>query len=254
MNPTNHEYRGYLRGHAVRFFGPRAPVSDVVIVVVHGGGFVGGSIEDVAAAARALARRLALAVATPEYTLATEAPFPCAVEDVYAALRRTADRSRGVVVAGIEAGGNLSAAAAMMARDRGAPALLAQILVAPMLDPSLSSGSMRCRFDAGRHGAQACGAAYRAYLPAAADCLHPYAAPASSARLAGLAPALVLTGADDPLRDEAESYAAKLIAAGVSTRVARLARVETAPNVWAPEVIDAIAAFLAPLVAAKAKA
>jgi acetyl esterase/lipase len=244
----NQQYRGYLRARAVQSFRPRTPVSNVVVVVVHGGGFVGGSIEDVAAVARALVERLALAAATPEYTLATEAPFPCAAEDVHAALRWAAGRARGVVVAGIEAGGNLAAAAAMMARDRGTPELLAQILVAPMLDPSLSSASMRCQPGAGRHGAQACGAWYRAYLPAAADCLHPYAAPASATRLAGLAPALVLTAADDPLRDEAESYAAKLIAAGVSTHVSRLARVETAANAWAPEVLDSIAAFLAPLI------
>lgn len=249
----NHQYPGYLRARAIQFFRPRSPVSDVVLVVLHGGGFVGGSVADVAAVARVLTERLALAIAVPEYTLATEAPFPSAAEDVHAALRWAGARSRGVVVAGIEAGGNLAAAAAMMARDRGTPALLAQILVAPMLDPSLSSASMGRGSEAMQHGAQSCGACYRAYLPAAADRLHPYAAPAASTRLAGLAPALVLTATADPLRDEAESYAAKLIAAGVSTQVARLARVETAPNAWAPEVLDAIAAFLAPRVLHKAK-
>lgn len=244
----NNQYPGYLRARAVQFLRPRTPASDVVLVLLHGGGFVGGSVEDVAAAARALTERLAIAVAIPEYTLASEAPFPSAAEDVHAALRWAGARSRGVIVAGIEAGGNLAAAAAMMARDRGTPALLAQILVAPMLDPSLTSASMGRGSEAMGHGARACGACYRAYLPAAADRLHPYAAPASSTRLAGLPPALVLTVTGDPLCDEAESYAAKLIAAGVSTQVSRLARVETAPNTWAPEVLDAIAAFLAPRV------
>ena len=247
------EYVGYLRTRAAVSFQPLAAASDAAVVLLHGGGFVGGTIGDVSTAARALAERLALTVVTPEYTLATEAPFPAAAEDAYSALRWAAGRSRGVVIAGIEAGGNLAAAAAMMARDRGAPNVLAQILVSPMLDPSLTSTSMRCLPEAVRHGARACGAWYRAYLPAAADRLHPYAAPAASTRLAGLAPALILTAADDPLRDEAESYAAKLIAAGVSTQVSRLARIESAPNGWTAEVLDAIAAFLAPRVPQKTR-
>jgi|SRR5215510_14277157 len=246
------QYVGYLGPRAAGSFQPLSASSEAIVVLLHGGGFVGGTIGDVSPAARALAERLRLTVVTPEYTLATEAPFPAAAEDAYAALRWAADHSR-VVVAGIEAGGNLAAAAAMMARDRGAPNVLAQILVSPMLDPSLTSTSMRCRPEAMRHGARACGAWYRAYLPAASDRLHPYAAPASSARLAGLAPALILTGADDPLRDEAEGYAAKLIAAGVSTQVSRLARIESAGNTWAQEVLDAIAAFLAPRVSQKTR-
>src|SRR5215510_7523331 len=247
------QYLGYLGPRAASCFPPLSAGSDAIVMLLHGGGFVGGTIGHVSAAARALAERLALTVVTPEYTLATEAPFPAAAEDAYAALRWAASRSRDVVVAGIEAGGNLAAAAAMIARDRGAPNVLAQILVSPMLDPSLTSTSMRCRPEAMRHGARACGAWYRAYLPAASDRLHPYAAPASSARLAGLAPALILTGADDPLRDEAEGYAAKLIAAGVSTQVSRLARIEFAGNIWAQEVLDVIAAFLAPRVSQKTR-
>ena len=246
-------YPGYSCPRAVARFRPHAPVSDVTVLLLHGGGFVSGSIADVEGIARALAERLALSVVTPEYTLATEASFPAAAEDAYAALRWAADRRRGVIVAGVEAGGNLAAVAAMMARDRGAPNVLAQVLVRPMLDPSLTSASMRQLPEGARRAAKTCGACYRAYLPAAADRLHPYAAPASSMRLAGLAPALVLTGADDPLRDEAEGYAAKLIGAGVSTQVSRLARIETAPNAWALEALDAIAAFLAPLLARETK-
>ena len=215
------EYIGYLRTRAAASFEPLAATSDAVVVLLHGGGFVGGTIEDVSTAASALAERLAVTVVTPEYTLATEAPFPAAAEDAYAALRWAAARSRGVVIAGIEAGGNLAAAAAMIARDRGAPNVLAQILVSPMLDPTLTSTSMRCLPEAMRHGARACGAWYRAYLPAAADRLHPYAAPAASTRLAGLAPALILTAEFDPLRDEGEAYAARLREAGVPVTLTR---------------------------------
>src|SRR5207249_1867038 len=86
--------------------------------------------------------------------------------------------------------------------------------------------------------------AYRCYLPHAADRLHPYAAPGLSARLAGLAPALILSAQDDPLRDEAESYGAKLVAAGVKTQVTRLPA-----RGWSEAMWRELAGFLKPLLA-----
>jgi acetyl esterase len=71
--------------------------------------------------------------------------------------------------------------------------------------------------------ADTCAASYRGYLPNAADRGHPYASPLQSSRLKNLPPALILSAEDDPLRDEAEQYAAKLSAAGVSTTLRRLA-------------------------------
>ena len=156
--------------------------------------------------------------------------------------------SRRLVVAGVEAGGNLAAVAAMMARDRGGPALAAQILVAPMLDPTLTSRSMQ-HFAANASRSRECNACYRAYLPNAADRLHPYAAPSSCSRVAGLAPALILTAEGDPLRDEAEAYGAKLITAGVTTQVSRLARIESANDTWTDEAWTILAAFIGPRVA-----
>jgi acetyl esterase/lipase len=224
-----------------------------VIVLLHGGGFVGGSPEAVATLAERLAERLASAVVTPGYTLAEDAPFPAAAEDAYAAMlwaqayaREAGWGAARLVVCGVEAGGNLAAAVAMMARDRGGPPVAAQILVRPMLDPSQSSRSMR---GSAGDDARRCRAAYRAYLPSGADHLHPYAAPLASLRLAGLPPALVLTAAADPLRDEAETYAANLIRAGVTTQVSRLASTADEAVCEAP-TLDAIAAFLGPRLAA----
>jgi acetyl esterase/lipase len=216
------------------------------VVLFHGGGFVGGSLDTIASTAQAMAARVGVVVATPEYTLASARPFPAAAEDAHAALvwanayaRRGGWDARRIAVAGEEAGGNLAAAAAMMARDRGAPPLAAQLLVGPMLDPSLSSPSMQ-------RAPCACGASYRAYLPSAADRLHPYAAPLSSSRLGGLVPALIVTYDDDPLRDEAERYGAKLIAAGVTTQVSRLQRTRSDGAGWTDEAWIAIDAFLRP--------
>jgi acetyl esterase/lipase len=70
--------------------------------------------------------------------------------------------------------------------------------------------------------ANTCAAAYRGYLPNAADRAHPYASPLQSSRLKNLPPALILSAEDDPLRDEAEQYGAKLIACGVKTTVRRM--------------------------------
>lgn len=249
-------YRGYEGELALRIHRPAAPAPTAVVVLFHGGGFVGGSLEAIAPVAATMAARLNLAVATPVYTLANESPFPAAVEDAYAAITWVAenahrahwDASR-LVVAGVEAGGNLAAATAMMARDRGGPALAAQILVAPMLDPTLTSHSMQHAAAQTSRSLDECNACYRAYLPNLADRLHPYAAPSSCSRIGGTAPALILTAEGDPLRDEAEAYGAKLIAAGVTTQVSRLQCIEAAGDTWTAETWTVLAAFLGPRLA-----
>jgi acetyl esterase/lipase len=254
---SEHTYPGPERALRARVYAPAGSgCPGALVLLYHGGGFVRGGLDAVAATAQAMAARLGLLVATPEYTLATERPFPAAAEDAYAALvwASTAARQRGwdakrIAVAGEEAGGNLAAAAAMMARDRGGPALAAQILVGAMLDPSLSSPSMQRFVANATHTPDACGACYRAYLPNAADRLHPYAAPGSATRLAGLAPALIVTCDGDPLRDEAEQYGAKLIAAGVTTQVSRLPNIETAAHCWTDAAWAVIDGFLRPRLA-----
>jgi acetyl esterase len=122
-------------------------------------------------------------------------------------------------VAGDQAGGNLAAVTAMMARDRAARPLAGQILLTPLLDPMQASASMRAAIDC------PCRKGWADYLPFISDAMHPYAAPIHSVRLGALAPALIITAELDPLRDEAESYAAKLIAAGVPVQVRRLDKV-----------------------------
>ncbi|HLU76519.1 MAG TPA: alpha/beta hydrolase [Burkholderiales bacterium] len=218
------------------------------LVYFHPGRFVSGGLEEADAAARALAERYGVAVITPAYSLAVECPFPAAAEDAYTALRWVHDNAgaglwsaKRIAVIGHEAGGNLAAVAAMMARDRGGPHVVAQVLLSPMLDPSLTSCSMRQAEEASR----ACGEAYHRYLPNTADRLHPYAAPGLCTRLAQLPPALILTADDDPLRDEAQHYGAKLDAAGVHTRVARLDKAGWSAAAWR-EIGDFLEPLLAP--------
>jgi acetyl esterase len=242
--------------------GPAAK-RDMLVVFFHGGGFDSGDLNKGDDFLRSLAEcdHLPVVLAS-SYTLATVSPFPAAVEDAHAVLMwakknksKLGWNGKLLVAAGIEAGANLAAVCALMSRDRGGPALAGQILVMPMLDPALSTGSMRqLTLCADREKvATTCAEAYRGYLPNAADRSHPYAAPLHSSRLKNLAPALILSAEDDPLRDEAELYGAKLINAGICTTVRRMAPANLQdPNgrnecacKW--QAMDEIASFLARL-------
>jgi acetyl esterase len=216
-----------------------------VLLYLHGGRFIAGCCAEAEARARDIAARLDAVVVAPEYSLANERPFPAAAEDTYAALKWIEQHaavggwsSKRVAVIGEEAGGNLAAVAAMMARDRGGPQLAAQVLYSPMLDPTLSTQSMQ----SGGEASALCSQAYRAYLPACTDRTHPYAAPLLCSRLTHLPPALIFSAENDPLRDEAETYGVRLIASGVKTQVVRLQR----PG-WSEETWRELIAFLAPI-------
>ena len=215
---------------AVRVHGKRTGAAPVVLYL-HGGAFTGSSP---AAGARvpALLGEAGAVVVAADYPLAPAHRFPDALEqlfDVLGALQRCcgewASRRSSLYVAGEEAGGNLAAALALMARDRRVP-LAGQILFSPMLDPVMGSCSLRSA-DAGAAGCPWADG-WHDNLGSPDKAAHPYAAPLGATRLGGLAPALILTAQDDPLRDESEAYARQLRKAGV--RVAHL--VLGAPTNW----------------------
>jgi len=204
---------------------------DSLIVYFHAGGFVGGNLDESDGFLRSLVQcNQEYLVLASSYTLAGVSPFPAAVEDAHAVLlwakknkSKLGWTGKRLIVAGIEAGANLAAVSALMSRDRGGPELDGQILIMPMLDPGLTTCSMRAMPAVDQSElASACAAGYRGYLPNAADRTHPYASPLQSSRLKNLPPALILSAEDDPLRDEAEQYAAKLIGCGVKTTMHRL--------------------------------
>jgi len=211
----------------VRIRGCAARGADTPLVLhFHAGGFVGGTLEGGHAVASILTAAGA-AVASLDYPLAPAHPFPQAAEAGHAALlwierqrRRLAKPQAPIFVAGEEAGGNIAAAVAMMARDRHGPALAGQILLSPMLDACVATASQR---DA-RNGPVGCPCAdgWRAYLARASDASHPYATPSATSRLAGLPPTLLVTSLDDPLRDETQGHARRLREAGVPVELAVL--------------------------------
>ncbi len=147
--------------------------------------------------------------------------FPKAMECAFLALyglsKKLNDYGKGkspLLIAGDEAGGNVAAGAALKARDQMPGRLTGQVLLSPMIDPMMTSASIRGADEIGMRERWSDGWSH--YLGSACSMQHPYAAPCLCSRLSGVAPALVMTSEDDPLRDEALGYADKLSGAGVS--------------------------------------
>lgn len=221
-----------------------------LVLYFHGGGFVGGSLDDADRQAAFIAEHASALVVAIGYALAPAHPFPAAPEDAYTAALWVAEHAAELggdptrlAVAGDDAGGNLAAALTLIARDRNGPAIAAQVLVGPMLDPSMThlGDGQRLNSDL---DANTCAAYYRQYLPQPRHRLHPYAAPLASVRQAGLPPALIVTAECDVLHKEAEYYAAALIAAGVPTQVARFGGINHAALAGHRPALDEVAHFL----------
>ncbi len=208
-----------------------------LVLHLHGGAF-GGSLEGGAAVAGTLAAAGAT-VHSVDYPCGAAHPFPDAIEAVYVALAALAGKRQRVplFVAGEEAGGNMAAGLALMCRDRLGPKLAGQILLSPMLDPRLGTCSARDA-EAGMAGCKwAMG--WRDYLRSAETINHPYAAPALATRLAGLPPALLVTGPHDPLADETAEYGRRLRASGVDVVECRITEGEAWPDALLAPAADA---------------
>jgi acetyl esterase/lipase len=231
-----------------------------VVVFIHGGGFIGGSLDSFDEPCATLARRLGALVVSPDYRLAPEHPFPAATDDTVAVLRWVADHivelggdPMRIAVGGESAGANLAAVAAIRLRDQSGPPLRAQVLVTPPTD-FLADTESRRAFAHGPILSTELGKQMAAlYLGDPANATSPWAAPARASDLAGLPPALVITMEVDPLRDEGEDYARALADAGVpavSRRFDGLFHATFSLSGAIPraaEIHDAIANFLAPL-------
>ncbi|GHB54457.1 hypothetical protein GCM10010331_47590 [Streptomyces xanthochromogenes] len=206
----------------VRVYRPAPSGPAPTVVHLHGGGWVLGGLDLYDRTCRALCRASGAVVVSVDYRLAPEARFPAPVEDAYAALvwagrhlRDLGGAAGPLVVAGDSAGGNLAAAAALLARDRHGPPLALQALLYPALDASRDTAS----YHDNAHGYYLTAAHLRwfwaQYLGPGGDGGHPLASPLR-AGLAGLAPAYVVTAGCDPLCDEGRAYVRALRAAGVA--------------------------------------
>jgi len=211
-------------GHTipVRIYRPAAAGVYNVLLHLHGGGWVGGSIGNDDARCHATSRRANIVVVSVDYRLAPEHKFPAGLEDAYAVLLwlhahggEIGANPEGIGISGSSAGGNLAAAATMLARDRNGPTIKCLLLAYPICDTSMSQASYAENAEGPLLTARMMAWFLPQYLPAGVNPRDPLVAPLHAADLRGLPPALILTGGCDPLRDEGMEYGAKLRAAGV---------------------------------------
>ncbi|HZV74178.1 MAG TPA: alpha/beta hydrolase [Conexibacter sp.] len=220
----------------VRIYVPAQDCSDV-LVYAHGGGWVAGSIDTHDRMVRRLALAVGCTVVSVEYRLAPEHPFPAGLEDVMAVLERARDlveangvrTSGALAVGGDSAGGNLAAAAAIAARERGLPLGL-QVLINPVLREHRVAPARAISPGDFPEMMEILHWEWDQYVPARTDEPDPLAAPDALADLRGLAPAAIVTAEHDYLTHEARDYAHRLEAAGVP--------------IWLHEVPGAIHGFL----------
>ena len=210
----------------VRVYTPTGDGPHPVVVYLHGGGFVLGTLDSRDPICRTVADRAECVVVSVAYRLAPEHPFPAAVEDAYAATEWVAEHAAAfdgdadrVAVAGDSAGGNLAAAVSLAARDRDGPDLVHQALAYPVLDHRDREYASRAE-NAEGYFLTAAGMDYfdGHYVDSWVHRENPYLSPLAAPSHADLPPATVVTCGFDPLRDEGVAYAAALADTGTAVQ------------------------------------
>ena len=213
----------------VRIFTPEGTDPLPVVIWIHGGGWVQGSIETNDTTCRFLAIASGAIVVSVEYRLSPMTKFPGAAEDCYAvaewvkanAASWGGDPSR-VAIGGASAGGNLTGAVTMMAKDRGGPEFVHQLMVYPVTDTAMDTESYGLFATGHMLDTDMMSDFFTQYLPRDAERTNPYVAILQAPDLSGLPPAHIMTAEYDVLRDEGEAYAARLSAAGVPVTTRRM--------------------------------
>lgn len=207
--------------------------SRCALLFFHGGGWVTESVDTYIDVCINLANYTKCKVIAVEYSLAPEFPFPCALEDCYAAAREMitnpAEYGLGneeIVLVGDSAGGNLAAAVSLLARDRGEFSVSRQVLIYPSVGNDYSEDSP---FSSVRtNGTDYILTARRIeeyqalYASSAEDRQSPYFAPILAEDLSDQPDTMILTAELDPLRDEGEAYGIRLKNAGNNVKIYRM--------------------------------
>jgi acetyl esterase len=205
-----------------------APANDATeylpgFVFFHGGGMVGGSIETHDRVCAALAQTIGCRLVSAGYRLAPEHKFPAAVEDAIAATRWVSEQAASLgidatklVVGGDSGGATLAAVVCQDAMRNAGPAISAQCLICPVLDFEEASPSREAFAENYLIDRAILAADLADYLPAGADPADPRISPLRAVKFTGLPTAIIHTAEYDPMRDEGNAYAGKLVAAGVA--------------------------------------
>jgi acetyl esterase len=198
---------------------PAAAVPLATVLYLHGGAWVIGDLESHDRACRRLTHATGAAVLAVDFRRAPEHPWPAAVDDAVAAARWAAGALPGpLVLMGDSAGGTIATLACLRLREEGGPRPAAQVLAYPNTDLTLAQPSVR-EFGTGWDLAAADVAwGAESWVPDPARRADPAVSPLFASDLAGLPPALIVTNAYDPLRDEGEAYARRLAEADTPVR------------------------------------
>lgn len=189
---------------------------------IHGGGYALGFPEQDEVFIRRFISAVPCTVVAPDYRLSAEAPYPAALDDCYAALLWLRDhaeeygiRSDHLMIGGDSAGGGLTAALAIRARDAGEVSVAYQMPLYPMLDDRMNTASSGSNAPVwtGRSNRSA----WELYLGElfGREDVPCYAAPARLSDYSGLPPAFTFTGSIEPFRDETVHYMEALRGAGI---------------------------------------
>ncbi|ROM79528.1 alpha/beta hydrolase [Pseudomonas brassicacearum] len=196
----------------------------------HGGGWVLGDFPTHERLVRDLVAGSGAVAVFVNYTPSPEAHYPVAINQAYAATKWVAEHGKQInvdgkrlAVAGNSVGGNMAAVVALMAKDKGTPALRFQALLWPVTDASFETESYNQFAEGHFLSKNMMKWFWDNYTTDAGQRSEIYASPlrATTAQLKGLPPALVQTAEADVLRDEGEAYARKLDAAGVPVTAVR---------------------------------
>lgn len=213
----------------IRIYTPKGDGPFPTLVFFHGGGFVLGTLASYDSVCRMLTNTTPCITVSVDYHLAPEYPYPAAPEDCYAATQWVAEHAAEfngdptrIAVGGDSAGGNLAAVVALIAKERGGPKLLFQLLIYPTTDNHQpGTASLAENADGYFLTRDAVEWFDHHYLSTEVDRKDPHAFPLYADDLADLPPALIITAEYDPLRDEGEMYAKRLQEAKVPVTLTR---------------------------------
>lgn len=227
----------------VRVYSPASPAG--VIVFMHGGAWMTGSIDMSDHAMRRLSRDTGTVVVSVEYRMVPEHPFPAPLDDAYDTVvwASTLHPELPLLVAGDSAGGTLAAAITLRARDEGGPQIDGQVLVYPGIDDDLDAPSMLAFGDDVPNSREDLRFLLWQYAGQGAAAQSPLALPGRAGSLAGLPPALVAIAGHDRLRSSEERYAQRLREDGVPVLVQTDLELTHAWFDYAPRVPAADRAF-----------
>ncbi len=213
----------------VRIYTPKDGSNLPIIIYSHGGFWIAGNLDTHDNVCRKLSQNTKAIVISVDYRLAPENPFPAALDDVYNVLQWTYANAgsingdkKHIALAGDSAGGNLSTAVSLIARDKNGPQITCQVLIYPSTNISeLNSNSWSYFANNFNLSIKDMEKYISLYVPKKEGRKSPYASPLLAKDVKKLPDTLVITSEIDPLRDEGEAYAKKLKESGIQVNITR---------------------------------